>query len=154
MTNTTLNSKSNIFNHIEAIIATPSLVREQWLSSELAVREVLAFERRFGSKHLLLACHAALPLILTPELLNLININFLEEEQIPWVAEVDFLLSPLCRPIDEGLFEVEPSVREVLLLELENQYGFERPFELAKFLQVYLVHQSGWEQRSEVTRTQ
>jgi hypothetical protein len=154
MTNTTLNSKSNIFNHIEAIIATPSLVREQWLSSELAVREVLAFERRFGSKHLLLACHAALPLILTPELLNLIRINFLEEEQIPWVAEVDFLLSSLCRPIDEGLFEVEPSVREVLLVELENQYGFERPFELAKFLQVYLVHQSGWEQRSEVTRTQ
>jgi len=153
MTNTTLNSKSNIFNHIEAIIATPSLVREQWLSSELAVREVLAFERRFGSKHLLLACHAALPLILTPELLNLIRINFLEEEQIPWVAEVDFILSSLCRPIDEGLFEVEPSVREVLLVELENR-GFERPFELAKFLQVYLVHQSGWEQRSEVTRIQ
>jgi hypothetical protein len=154
MINTTLNSKSNIFNNLETLIATPSLVREQWLSSELAVREVLAFERRFGSKHLLLACHAALPLILTPELLNLIHINFLEGEQIPWVAEVDFILSSLCRPIDEGLFEVEPSVREVLLVELENQYGFERPFELAKFLQVYLVHQSGWEQRSEVTRTQ
>ena len=153
MANTTLNSKSNIFKNLETVIATPSLVREQWLSSELAVREVLAFERRFGSKHLLLACHAALPLILTPELLNLIHINFLEDEQIPWVAEVDFFLSPLCRPIDEGLFEVEPSVREVLLVELENR-GFERPFELAKFLQVYLVHQSGWEQRSEVTRIQ
>jgi hypothetical protein len=154
MTKTTLSSQFNIFNKIETLIAIPSLVREQWLSSELAVREVLAFERRFGSKHLLLACHAALPLILTPELLNLIRINFLDEEQIPWVAEVDFLLSSLCRPIDEGFFEVEPSVREVLLVELENQYGFERPFELAKFLQVYLVHQSGWEQRSEVTRIQ
>jgi len=151
MTNTTLNSKSNIFNHVETLITIPSLVREQWLSSELSVREVLVFEQRFGSKHLLLACHAALPLILTPELLNLIHINFLDEEQIPWVAEVDFLLSPLCRPIDEGLFEVEPSVREVLLVELENQCGFERPFELAKFLQVYLAHQSGWEQRSELT---
>lgn len=139
---------------LEEIIAAPSLVREQWLSPELAVREVLAFERRFGSKHLMLACHAALPLILTPELLNLIHINFLEEEQIPWVAEVDFLLSPLCRPIDEGLFEVEPSIREVLLVELENQFGFERPFGLAKFLQVYLAHKSGWKQRSEVTRTQ
>jgi hypothetical protein len=139
---------------LEEIIAAPSLVREQWLSTELAVREVLAFERRFGSKHLMLACHAALPLILTPELLNLIHINFLDEEQIPWIAEADFLLSPLCRPIDEGLFEVEPSTREVLLVELENQFGFERPFELAKFLQFYLNHKSGYKQRSEITSTQ
>jgi hypothetical protein len=139
---------------LEEIIAAPSLVREQWLSTELAVREVLAFERRFGSKHLMLACHAALPLILTPELLNLIHINFLDEEQIPWIAEADFLLSPLCRPIDEGLFEVEPSIREVLLVELENQFGFERPFGLAKFLQFYLNHKSGYKQRSEITSTQ
>jgi hypothetical protein len=122
----------------EDIITAPSIVREQWLSPELAVREVLAFERRFGSKHLMLACHAALPLILTPELLNLIHINFLEEEQISWVAEVDFLLSPLCRPIDESLFEVEPSIREVLLVDMENQFGFERPLRLAEFLQFYL----------------
>ena len=139
---------------LEDIISAPSIVREQWLSPELAVREVLAFERRFGSKHLMLACHAALPLILTPELLNLIHINFLEEEQISWVAEVDFLLSPLCRPIDESLFEVEPSIREVLLVDLENQFGFERPLRLAEFLQFYLVHKSGLRQRSEITRTQ
>jgi|GEM_PF-3155282 len=139
---------------LEEIITSPSLVREQWLSPELAVREVLAFERRFGSKHLMLACHAALPLILTPELVNLIHLNFLEEEQIPWVAEVDFLLSALCRPIDEGLYEVEPSVREVLLVELENQFGFERPFGLAKFLEVYLADKLVVQQRSEVTRTQ
>lgn len=139
---------------LEEIITSPSLVREQWLPSELAVREVLAFERRFGSKHLMLACHAALPLILTPELLNLIHVNFLEEEQIPWVAEVDFLISPLCRPIDDGLFEVEPSIREVLLVELENQFGWERPFRLAEFLQFYLMQKSGLKLRSEVVRTQ
>lgn len=139
---------------LEAIISAPSLVREQWLSSELAVREVLAFERRFGSKHLMLACHAALPLILTPELLNLIHINFLEEEQIPWVAEVDFLLSPLCRPIDESLFEVEPAIREVLLVELENQFGWERPFALANFLQFYFAHKSGLKLGLEIIRTQ
>ena len=138
----------------EEIIAAPSLVREQWLPTELAVREVLAFERRFGSKHLMLACHAALPLILTPELVNLIHVNFLGEEQISWVAEVDFLLSSLCRPIDDGLFEVEPSIREVLLVELENQFGFERPFRLAEFLQFYLVQKSGLKLRSEVVRTQ
>ncbi|MGK7876010.1 MAG: hypothetical protein AB4426_22740 [Xenococcaceae cyanobacterium] len=139
---------------LEEIIAAPSLVREQWLSPELAVREVLAFERRLGSKYLMLACHAALPLILTPELVNLIHINFLEGEQIPWVAEVDFLLSPLCRPIDEGLYEVEPSVREVLLVELENKFDWQRPFELARFLSVYLKQKPYCKKFLEVTRTQ
>jgi hypothetical protein len=70
------------------------------------------------------------------------------------VAEVDFFLSPLCRPIDEGLYEVEPSIREVLLVELENQFGLERLFRLANFLQLYLAHKSGWKQRPELTRTQ
>ncbi|NES00714.1 MAG: GAF domain-containing protein, partial [Symploca sp. SIO1B1] len=62
--------------------------------------------------------------------------------------------SPLCRPIDEGLYEVEPSVREVLLVELENQFGFERPFGLAKFLKFYLAHKFGLQLRSEIIRTQ
>jgi tetratricopeptide (TPR) repeat protein len=114
----------------------------------------VAFERRFGIKHLYLACHAALPLILTPELVNLIRINFLDSENIHWIAESDFLLSPLCRPIDEAVFEVEPSVREVLLVELENQFGWKRPFELAEFLKFYLHNQPDWKQRPELTLTQ
>ncbi|WP_445637348.1 hypothetical protein NSTC745_02445 [Nostoc sp. DSM 114161] len=139
---------------LEEIIKAPSTVREQWLSPDLAVREILAFERSFGSKHLMLACHAALPLILTPELLNLIHINFLDDKQIPWFAEVDFLLSSLCRPIDDGVYEVEPSIREVLLLELEKKFGLERPSSLANFLQFYLDEKSGLKQSLEVTRTQ
>jgi tetratricopeptide (TPR) repeat protein len=139
---------------LEEIITSPSLVRENWLPTELAVREVLAFERRFGSKHLKLACHAALPLILSPELVNLIHLNFLEGEGIPWVAEVDLLLSPLCRPVDEGLYEVEPAIREVLLVELENQFSWERPFELANFLQFYLANKTGLKLRPEIIQTQ
>ncbi|TRU24304.1 MAG: hypothetical protein EWV80_11405 [Microcystis aeruginosa Ma_QC_B_20070730_S2] len=135
---------------LEEIITSPSLVRENWLPTELAVREVLAFERRFGLRHLKLACHAALPLILSPELVNLIHLNFLEGEGIPWVAEVDLLLSPLCRPVDEGLYEVEPAIREVLLVELENQFGWERPFTLAKFLEFYLARKSGLKLRPQI----
>jgi hypothetical protein len=137
---------------LEEIITSPSLVRENWLPTELAVREVLAFERRFGLRHLKLACHAALPLILSPELVNLIHLNFLEGEGIPWVAEVDLLLSPLCRPVDEGLYEVEPAIREVLLVELENQFGWERPFTLAKFLEFYLARKSGLKLRPQIIR--
>lgn len=121
--------------NLEEIINSPSLVRQSWLSTDVAVREVIAFEQRFGTKHLMLACHAALPSILSPELVNLIHLNFLEKENIPWEAEVDLLLSSLCRPLDDGLYEVEPSIREVLLVELEDNFGWERPFSLAKFLQ-------------------
>ena len=139
---------------LEEIITSPSLVRENWLSTELAVREVLEFERRFGPKHLKLACHAALPLILSPELVNLIHLNFLEGEGIPWVAEVDLLLSPLCRPVDKGLYEVEPAIREVLLVELENQFAWERPFELANFLQFYLANKMGLKLCPQIIQTQ
>jgi GTP pyrophosphokinase len=139
---------------LEEIITSPSLVRENWLPTELAVREVLAFERRFGLRHLKLACHAALPLILSPELVNLIHLNFLEGEGIPWVAEVDLLLSPLCHPVDEGLYEVEPAIREVLSVELENQFGRERPFTLAKFLEFYLARKSGPKLRPQIIQTQ
>ncbi len=126
---------------LQSIITSPSLVREQWLSPEVAVRTVLAFERRFGKRHLELACHAALPSMLTPQLINLIHVNFLDDRQIDWIAEVDFLLSQLCCSIDEGLYEIEPCVREVLLVELANLYGQQRAEEvkqeIARFLWVY-----------------
>ncbi len=138
---------------LETILSGPSIIRERWLSTEMAVQEVVAFERRFGPKHLWLACHAALPLIITPELLNLLHLNFLDKEKIPWIAETDFLLSPLCRPIDEGLYEVEPGVREVLLVELENRFGWQRPLELANFLLAYLAKKPDRRQQPDITRT-
>ena len=131
-----------------------AVVRKQWLPPEYAVREVVAFERRFGENHLALACHTALPLILTPELVNLIRINFLDSEDIPWIAESDLLLSPLCRRIQEDIYEVEPCVREVLLVELEDKFGWRIPFQLADFLEFYLEKQPDWKLHPESTRTQ
>ena len=46
--------------------------------------------------------YAALPLILTPELLNYLRNHFLRDK-VPWVAEVDLLLSELCRPVGYGV---------------------------------------------------
>lgn len=123
---------------LASILPGPGPIRQRWLPTDIAARAVATFERRFGVPHLWLACHAALPLILTPELVNLIRINFLYGWNVPWIAESDFLLSALCRPIGENLFEVDPGVREVLLVELENQFGMERPFEVADFLITYL----------------
>ena len=132
----------------EQIIDNPSLVRERWLSPQWAEREVVEFEREFGQKHLRFACHAALPLIVTPELLNLIRINFLSNERIPWVAEIDLPLFSLCRPIDQGIYTLEPGVREILFVKLENLYGQEYAeqikLEIARFLLVY------WAQKQDV----
>ncbi len=131
------------FQTHDPVINGPNLVRQRWLPTRLAAREIVAFERRFGRQHLYLACHAALPLILTPELVNLIHINFEETINVPWFAESDFLLSALCRPLDEGFFEVEPGVREVLLAELQRQFGSDRPLEIADFLLTYLEKTAG-----------
>ena len=67
-----------------------AVVRKLWLSPENAVEEVVRFERRFGEENFKLACHCGLFLILTPELVNLIRINFLDEENIPWIGESNF----------------------------------------------------------------
>src|SRR5262249_48914087 len=111
----------------EEIALHPNIIRKQWLPLDTAVQEILAFEKVFGIGHFLLACHAAFPSLLTPELLHYIRINFLDQQRprLPWIAEMDFLLSPLCRPIEKDLFEVEPMVREALLFKLEERYGWQ-----------------------------
>lgn len=139
-------------NDLNVLVDT-SLIRGRWTPTEYAVKDIVAFERRFGIKHLRLACHAALPLIVSPELLNLIHINFLDGEEIPWIAEADFLLSRLCRPLDDGLYEVEPGAREVLLVELKNQFGSRRPLELANFLRAHSNENPDWTSRQNVIQT-
>ena len=140
---------------IEDILTTESPVRRGWLTEDLAQDEILAFEARFGPAHTRLACHAAFPLFLTPKLVNLIRINFLED-QVPWIAEVDLLLSSLCRQLDEDLFVVDPGIREVLLADLLNWYGpdegINRLNGLANFLLAYLERYTTPSSRSDVLR--
>ncbi|MCP4698273.1 MAG: formylglycine-generating enzyme family protein, partial [Gammaproteobacteria bacterium] len=114
------------------------LPRKNSMPPELAVQEIVNYEKNFGSQNLKLACHAAFPFILTPELVNLIHINFLDSEKIPWIAETELLLSSLCRPAGDDLFQVDPALRQVLLAELENRFGWFRLYELANFLLFYL----------------
>jgi len=108
-----------------------------------------------GGRHFHLARHAALPLILTPELANLIRVNFPARGQgpIPWIAEADLLLSPLCRPMDDGLYELEPRIREVLLEGLEGEFGRERAVEIAEFLMAWLDRRPDRHRRPDATRS-
>jgi formylglycine-generating enzyme required for sulfatase activity len=70
-------------------------------SQRVAAQKVRLFERQFGSEYRLLAYYAALPLVLTPELVHYLRINFLLglDQQVPWEAEADLLLSDLCSQV-------------------------------------------------------
>jgi predicted ATPase/DNA-binding XRE family transcriptional regulator len=141
-------------NSFEEIALHQSIVREQWLPLDVAVQEVVAFEKLFGTGHFLLACHAALPSLLTPELLHSIRLNFLDQQKprTPWIAEMDFLLSPLCRPLEKDLFEVEPMVREVLLFRLEERYGWQQLQAVSALLLQYILKNHAKKQDAGVTQ--
>jgi hypothetical protein len=102
-----------------------------------ARERVIAFAKRFGEPHAVLAMHAALPLGLTAEMLHLIRINFVPEA--PWIAEADLLLSALCREAGGDLYEMGPDVREFLVEELESDSGLGRTQinRVAQFLTLY-----------------
>ncbi len=94
-----------------------------------------AFGRRFGKAHLDLACHAAFPLALTPELLYCLRENF--QSQVPWIAVADILLS-LCDPVGYELYELEPEVRHELIVTLKQNFGEQRLYKLSDFMVAYI----------------
>ena len=107
---------------------------------EAAIERVITFAEKFGEGHLALACHAAFPLALTPDLLYRIWATFVPREA-PWTAVADILLSPLCREVGYALYEMDIAVRNPLLEELKNdeRFGQQRLNELADFLIKYVA---------------
>lgn len=105
----------------------------------------------YGEGHFILACYAALPVVLTPDLLYKLWLNFKdywwEDKQtvIHPVAPADLLLSPLVEEIGHELYEMPESIRQVLLLYLKEITGEYAPnpqklhtlTEIAQFLHSY-----------------
>ena len=112
-----------------------SSIQQRLDQAELTVRR---FVRRFQPSYKALACHAALPLLLTPELINYLRNEFLRDEDVPWVAEVDLLLSDLCHPVGYELYALDTDVRAYLLTEMEHQFGHLRMQQVAKLLISYV----------------
>ena len=83
--------------------------------------QVERFVTRFGHKsYRHLANLAALPLVLTPELVHYLRIEFLREEDVPWEAEVDLLLSDLCSQVGYELYAMDTQVRAYLLEQIQG----------------------------------
>lgn len=112
------------------------LTREQ----DQARRQVDRFIRRFEPAYRQLAYYAALPLVLTPELLHYLRNQFLRQVQLPWVAEADLLLSDLCYPIAYEQYAMDTAVRACLMAEMEQELGPDRLRAVAKLLLRYVQH--------------
>ena len=100
---------------------------------------VKRFVRRFQPSYRLLAYHAALPLVLTPELVNYLRVQFLQGV-VPWVAEVDLLLSDLCHQVGYELYAMDTAVRAYLLEKMKHELGEERMQEVARLLISYVKY--------------
>ncbi len=104
---------------------------------QVAVDRIVGFAKQFGEANLNLACHAAFPLVLTPDLLYQIWANFVPKA--PWTAVPRVLLSRLCRQVGYEMYEMDIAVRNLLLKELKEQFGQERLDKLADFLMDYVA---------------
>lgn len=110
-----------------------------------AIERVDAFGKRFAQGHLDLAYHAAFPLALTPDLLYRLRDyhKFNPKLKIPWIAVADLLLSGLCYEVGSSLYEMDRTVRQVLLdrLAQDERFGQERLKQLSNFLLEYIDKQ-------------
>lgn len=121
-----------------------------------AARRVAEVERILSTQALHLACHAALPVAVNPDLVNLLRINFFLDppEELPYAVEAKLLLSPLFQEIDDGLYGIDRPVRDLLLLTLEQRYGPERVRQVATLLAQYTERSAPWTDRPELERAQ
>ncbi len=108
---------------------------------ERAKQAVERFVRRFDESYRQLVYHAALPLVLTPELVNYLRNEFLRGENVPWVAEVDLLLSDLCSQVGYELYAMDTHVRAYLLDEIKDKPKWQRRMrEVAQVLISYVKY--------------
>ncbi len=134
-----------------AVAAAP---RTRRLEPEAAAQLIANFAARFHQPTLYFAWHAAFPLALTADMLYRMWVNFRLDTQnhpleIPWVATADLLLSDLVRPVSYEIYEMDGTVRELLLQELRSHsdsslfpcFGEQRLKDLGAFLVEYISPQ-------------
>ncbi len=111
-------------------------------ASQQAQQTIARFINRFSQSaagYLALARHAAMPFILTPELLNYIRTEFLSD-QVDWAAEADLLLSDLCQEIGYEQYAMKLEVRAHLIAEARRELGEQRMEEIARRLLTWVNH--------------
>ena len=120
---------------------TESAAIENW---QAEAAKVDAFVARFGHEdYRQLVNYAALPLVLTPELVHYLRTQFLREANVPWEAEVDLLLSDLCSQVGYELYTLDTQVRAYLLAQMKtDRHWQQRQVEVAQVLITYVSYLS------------
>ncbi len=91
--------------------------------------------------YLHLAEHAALPDVLTPELVSYLHDQFLVNQVNNYEAGAELLLSDLCRLSGYEQYVMDPDAREYLIESLgQRPGGAERKIEVARLLLGYLTY--------------
>ena len=116
----------------------------QEFERQMAPQKVALFERQFGENYRLLAYHAALPLVLTPELVHYLRTEFLLDLVPSWEAEADLLLSDLCSPVGYELYAMDTAVRAYLLDQMQQDACIpaDRMQAVARVLMSYVAYLS------------
>jgi len=99
-----------------------------------------------GEEAVRLAYHAALPVVVDATLLHLLRVNFFLDppDAVDYDHEAALLLSPLFREVSEGLYEIEPELRNSLLSGLYTRYGTARVRRVAGLLEQYTDASAAW----------
>ncbi|HEX7842528.1 MAG TPA: caspase family protein [Kofleriaceae bacterium] len=133
------------------------------LSLTVAARRIAQLEARFGPRMVAFAAAASLPVVLDVRLVHLLRINFFQDVHapLPWTAESDLLFSSLCVDLGDGLFEMEPTIRGLLLARLRDDGGADLVRDIASLLWTYLhmrpspwAYEPGLERAQELTALQ
>lgn len=131
---------------------------------------VRSFAERQGAHIYALACHAALPNALTPDLLQALRVNFQLDKgafgnKVRWEDGVRLLLSELVEEVGEGVYEMDLELRRQFLEGLrlnckleegDAEMGLRRQKAVATFLLTYYQEALGQSQRPgySLARTQ
>lgn len=95
------------------------------------------FVRQFGPEYRSLVQVAAVPIVLTPELVGYLRGQFLPG--VSWVAEADLLLSELCRSVGYERYVMDSGVQSIALQALDIQKPGQVE-EIARLLVGYVQH--------------
>ncbi len=120
------------------------------------VEHLVELTEELGPDLVELAAHASVAVALSPELVHLLRINFFLDPParlLPYPTEWRLLLSPLCREIGDGLYEIEPDLRNGLLQRLVAGHGRQRLRDVATLLWQY-CERSPWPDYPELERAQ
>jgi formylglycine-generating enzyme required for sulfatase activity len=117
---------------------TELMENDDRMAAQLAAQwRVDRFVRQFGDGYRALVQVAAVPIVLTPELVGYLRGQFLP--RLSWVAEADLLLSELCRSVGYERYVMDAGVQTVALQELDARSP-EQVSEISRLLVGYMQH--------------